>query len=49
LTCLKNSAIPDRKSYIEGNYEPVNSRCAPGSGEILVGKASQLLNELKLK
>ena len=24
--------IPDRKAYIEGNYEPVSSRCGPGSG-----------------
>ncbi len=27
--------IPDRKGYVEGNYEPVSSRCAPGAGEIL--------------
>jgi neutral ceramidase len=40
--------IPDRKAYIEGNYEPVSSRCGPGSGEILVEKALQLLNELKM-
>ena len=39
--------VPDRKAYIEGNYEPVSSRCAPGSGEILVEKALILLNELK--
>lgn len=31
------------------NYEPVSSRCGPGSGEILVEKALQLLNELKMK
>ena len=28
--------IPDRKAFLEGNYEPVSARCAPGSGEILV-------------
>jgi neutral ceramidase len=39
--------IPDRKAFIEGNYEPVSSRCAPGCGEILVEKALSLLNELK--
>lgn len=39
--------IPDRKAYIEGNYEPVSSRCGPGSGEILTEKAIQLLYELK--
>lgn len=41
--------VPDRKAFIEGNYEPVSSRCASGSGEILAEKALQLLNELKLK
>lgn len=47
---LANGAIgyvPDRKAYVEGAYEPVSSRCAPGSGEILAGKALALLNELK--
>lgn len=39
--------IPDRKAYVEGNYEPVSSRCAPGSGEILVDNALKLLNELR--
>jgi hypothetical protein len=39
--------VPDRKAYIEGNYEPTNSKCAPGSGEILAEKALQLLNQLK--
>lgn len=41
--------VPDRKAFVEGNYEPVSSRCAPGSGEILVENALKLLNELKLK
>lgn len=41
--------LPDLKAFKEGNYEPLNSRCAPGSGEILVEKALQLLNELKMK
>jgi neutral ceramidase len=41
--------VPDRKAYIEGNYEPVSSRCAPGSGEVLAENALKLLNELKLK
>jgi neutral ceramidase len=39
--------VPDRKAYLEGNYEPVSSRCAPGSGEILVEEALKMLNELK--
>jgi neutral ceramidase len=41
--------VPDRKAYIEGNYEPVSSRVAPGSGEILVDNALKMLNELKAK
>jgi len=39
--------VPDRKAYIEGNYEPVSARCAAGSGEILAERALKLLNELK--
>jgi hypothetical protein len=39
--------IPDRRSYAEGNYEPVSARCAAGSGEMLVDAAVRLLNELK--
>ncbi len=52
ITELTNSSIgyvPDRKAYIEGNYEPISARCAPGSGEILAARALKLLNELKMK
>jgi neutral ceramidase len=35
--------IPNRKAYVEGAYEPVSSRCAPGSGERLVDAATQQL------
>jgi neutral ceramidase len=38
--------IPDRRSYAEGNYEPVSARCAPGSGEQLIETASKLLKKL---
>lgn len=41
--------IPDMKAYIEGNYEPVSSRCAPGSGELLAKKAVEMLYEIKDK
>lgn len=41
--------VPDRKAFVEGNYEPVSSRCAPGSGEILVENALKMLNELNSK
>jgi neutral ceramidase len=39
--------IPDMKAYMEGNYEPVSSRCAPGSGELLAKKAIEMLWDLK--
>jgi len=38
--------IPDRRSYAEGNYEPVSARCAAGSGEKLVEAAVSLLAAL---
>jgi hypothetical protein len=41
--------IADRKAYVEGSYEPWSSRVAPGSGEILVEKALEMLNALKTK
>ncbi|MDH5604143.1 MAG: hypothetical protein OEY51_09385, partial [Cyclobacteriaceae bacterium] len=39
--------VPDRKAYLEGNYEPISSRVAPGSGEVLVERALKMLHELK--
>jgi neutral ceramidase len=44
---LANGAIgyvPDRKAYSEGNYEVVNTRCAPGGGEMMVEAARRLLS-----
>ncbi len=38
--------IPDRRSYAEGNYEPVSARCAAGSGEMLLETAVKLLGDL---
>jgi hypothetical protein len=35
--------VPDRKAFAEGNYEVVNSLCAPGGGEDLVDAATRLL------
>ncbi len=35
--------IPNRKAYVEGAYEPISSRLAPGSGERLVEAATGLL------
>jgi sugar phosphate isomerase/epimerase len=38
--------IPTKKAFAEGSYETVNSRIAPGGGEIMVEAAIRLLKEL---
>jgi neutral ceramidase len=38
--------IPTKKAFAEGSYETVNSRIAPGVGEMLVETAIKLLNDL---
>jgi hypothetical protein len=46
---LANASIgylPCRSAYAEGNYEVVSSRCAEGSGEILVSAAVNMLAHL---
>ena len=37
--------VPDRKAFAEGNYEAINSLCAPGGGEDLVDAATRQLIE----
>jgi neutral ceramidase len=39
--------IPTRKAFEEGDYEVVNSRVAPGGGEMLVETAVKMLQGLK--
>jgi len=39
--------VPTRAAYAEGNYEVVSARTGPGSGEMLVTAALQLLQESK--
>jgi neutral ceramidase len=41
--------VPDRKAYIEGNYEPLSARCGAGSGELMAENAIRMLFELKSK
>lgn len=41
--------IPSRSAYAEGNYEVVSSRCAEGSGEILVTATVKMLSELYIQ
>ena len=38
--------IPTKKAFAEGSYETVNSRIAPGGGELMVEAAVRLLKEL---
>ena len=38
--------VPTRKAFAEGSYETVNSRIAPGGGEMMVEAAVRLLKEL---
>jgi hypothetical protein len=38
--------IPTRKAFAEGSYETVNSRIAPGGGEMMAEAAIKLLEEL---
>ena len=44
-----NGYMPDAKAYSEGNYEPLSTKAAPGSGEIIVENALRMLYELKNK
>jgi hypothetical protein len=37
--------VPNREAYPQGAYEPVSSRIAEGSGEMLVDAAIRLLTE----
>jgi len=38
--------IPTKKAFAEGSYETVNSRIAPGGGEMMAEAAIRLLKEL---
>jgi hypothetical protein len=41
--------IPNKDAYPQGNYEVVSSRCAAGSGELLVEAATRLLKDVQGK
>jgi hypothetical protein len=41
--------IPNKDAYPQGNYEVVSSRCAAGSGELLVEAAKRLLKDVREK
>jgi len=39
--------VPDRRGFEQGDYEAINSRVAPGGGEMLVDTAVKMLKKLK--
>ena len=39
--------VPTKQAFREGDYEPLNSRLAPGSGEKMIDIAIEMLTELK--
>jgi sugar phosphate isomerase/epimerase len=43
------SYIPTRKAFAEGSYETVNSRIAPGGGEMMAEAAVRLLKQTLIK
>lgn len=46
LTNIGIGYVPNEDAFGEGDYETVNSRLAPGGGELMVETAIKLLNEL---
>lgn len=47
LTNVHIAYVPTRKAFAEGGYETLNSRLAPGGGELLVESAIRQLQALK--
>lgn len=49
LANASNGYVPTLSAFAGGDYEAVNSRLAPGSGEKMVEEALQMLNSMTLK
>ncbi len=47
LTNSHIAYVPTRKAFSQGSYETINSRLAPGGGEMMVQAAINMLNEIK--
>lgn len=47
LTNSHIAYVPTQEAFKEGSYETINSRLAPGGGEMLVEEAIDLLQSLK--
>lgn len=46
LTNRHIAYVPTEKAFAQGDYETINSRLAPGGGEMMVDAAIKMLNEL---
>jgi|GEM_PF-2561925 len=46
LTNSHIAYIPNREAFAQGSYETINSRLAPGGGELMLDTAVRLLHEL---
>ena len=46
LTNSHIAYVPTREAFAEGSYETINSRLAPGGGEMMVESAIRLLKVL---
>ncbi|MGB4400434.1 MAG: neutral/alkaline non-lysosomal ceramidase N-terminal domain-containing protein [Daejeonella sp.] len=47
LTNSHIAYVPTRKAFSQGSYETINSRLAPGGGEMMVEAAINMLDEIK--
>jgi len=47
LTNSHIAYVPTKKAFLQGSYETINSRVAPGGGELMVESAVRLLHDLK--
>ncbi|HLT93287.1 MAG TPA: hypothetical protein VKZ56_01940, partial [Membranihabitans sp.] len=47
LTNTHIAYVPTREAFDRGGYETINSRLAPGGGEMMVESAVKLLNSFK--
>ncbi len=46
LTNSHIAYVPTEKAFLQGSYETINSRLAPGGGEMMVAAAIRLLNKI---
>ena len=49
LTHSHIAYVPTKEAFTRGGYETINSRLAPGGGELLAETAIELLKEMNVK